>query len=296
VTTDGNTFYKAYDWPGRADGMRSRWWRIQPVYDATLAARSPDPTVVRPPASNDASYVDIVNSGRTPWDPAALHFAVAGKVGSADPYTGGDTTPGSFAVNVTSGDGSPVQPGQTARVQLPWDVTAVAAGAYTATYQLMHGSTQFGPQVSWRLTVAEPVFAAAVAGAPGLAPAGATPSVSPQPVNADGTAAVARAGQTTVRLLFKNTGNLAWPLRGAVRLGTSGPRNRLSASAGAGWPTRNRGATITGVVEDSSAAAVRPGQTAIVDVTVHGNDRPAGTTTEAFELVWEAAPGCRSRR
>lgn len=286
VSTDGNTFYNAYDWPGRSDGMRSRWWRIRPVYDATLAVRSPDPTVVRPPARNAASYVDLVNSGGTAWDPAALHFAVAGN--AADPYTAGDTTPGGFAINLTTNDSSAVQPGQSARLQLPWSIAAVKAGAYTATYRLMHGSTQFGPPVSWQLTVVEPVFSAAVIGRPALAPAGVTPAFAPQPVAGDGTVAVARAGRTSVRLLFKNTGNLSWPVGGPVRLATSGARNRLSASSGPGWLTRNRAAAVSGVLEDADARAVAPGQTAFIDVNLYGNNRAAGSSTETFELIWEA--------
>ena len=288
VSTDGQTFYNAYAWPDKSGGMRSRWWHIRPVYDATLAVRSADPTVVRPPAGNAASYVDIVNTGRTQWDPAALHFAVAGTTGGADPYTGGAAAPGRFVLNLTTGDGSPVQRGQTARVQIDWNVAAVKAGSYQAAYRLMHGNSQFGPAVEWKLTVVEPVFDAAVAGLPAVAPAGAAPPFSPAPVTADGTVAVARSGRTAVRLLFKNTGNLSWPLAGAVRLGTSGPRNRLSASAGPGWVTRTRPAKVSGVLEDPVATAVAPGQTAIVDATIFGNNRPAGTTTETFELVWDA--------
>ena len=286
VTTDGNTFYNAYDWPGRADGMRSRWWRIRPVYDATLAVRSPDPTLVRAPAFNAPSYVDIVNSGATPWDPAALHFAVAGN--AADPYTAGDTTPGGFILNVTTNDNSTVLPGHTARLQLPWNIGPVKAGVYTATYRLMHGSSQFGPTVSWKLIVVEPIFGAAVAGVATLAPAGATPAFSPQPVAADGTVAVARTGRTAVRLQFRNTGNIAWPVGGQVRLATSAARNRLSGSSGPGWLTRNRAAAISSVAEDATASSVAPGQTANIDFTIHGNGRPAGSSVESFELVWEA--------
>jgi hypothetical protein len=99
---------------------------------------------------------------------------------------------------------------------------------------------------------------------------------------------VTRRGHTSVRLLFKNTGNFAWPLNGPVRLGTSAIRNRLSVSAGRDWVTRNRPAKVSGVLEDPAATAVAPGQTAIVDATIFGNNRPAGTTTESFELVWEA--------
>ncbi|MDQ1710391.1 MAG: stage sporulation protein [Frankiaceae bacterium] len=287
VSTDGQAFYTAFAWPGNSAGMRSRWWHIRPVYDASVAVITADPKLVRTPAANSPSYVDLVNTGMTVWDPAALHFAVAGKVGSADPYTGGDTTPGGFVVNLTTGDASAVQPGQSARLQLPWNIGALAAGTYTAAYRLMHGTSQFGPPLDWQLTVVEPVFRASVAALPTTGPAGATPAFAPQPVGADGTVAVARTGHTSVRLLFKNSSNLAWPVGGVVRLGTSAPRNRLSPSAGTGWVSRNRPAKVSGVLEDAAATSVAPGQTAIVDATIFGNNRPAGTTTETFELVWE---------
>ncbi|MEO6712661.1 MAG: SpoIID/LytB domain-containing protein [Mycobacteriales bacterium] len=287
VTTDGNTFYQQFDTP-LVGGMRSRWWRIRPVYDATVATMSANPTLVRAPATNAPSYLDIVNSGGTVWDPSALHFGVSGNTSSADPYTGGDTTPGGFVTNLSTGDSSAVQPGQSARLQLPWSVPALAAGTFTAAYRLMHGASQFGPPITWTITVVEPIFAAGVVGLPLNGAAPPTPPFAPAPVGPDGTVAVARTGTTAVRLLFKNTSNMSWPLAGPVRLGTSGPRNRRSPSAGAAWLSTSRAATVTGVLEDAAATSVAPGQTAIVDTVIHGNSRPAGTTSEAFELVWEA--------
>jgi hypothetical protein len=100
------------------------------VYDAKLAAISPDPTIVRPPAPAGYSYVDVTNTGRTTWDPASIHLTVAGAPGSADPLTGLDRTPGDFVKNLTTGDGSPVQHDQMARIEVNWNVMRLVVGSY----------------------------------------------------------------------------------------------------------------------------------------------------------------------
>lgn len=287
VSTTGTAFFEALPWPARADGLRSNWWQIRPIYDATIAAISDSPTAVRPPAVPGASYVDVTNTGRTTWDPAAVHLTVASSHGSADPLTGGDTTPGSFLTNLTTGDGSAVQPGQQARIAVGWSLARVAAGAYTPSYQLMIGSAAFGPAFGWTVTVREPVFAAATGAQPELAPAGTRPTFSPAPVQSGGIVAVPRSGRTVVRLTFRNTGNLAWPLLGPVQIGTSGPNNRRSAAAGLGWISPTRAARISGVVGKPAATEVAPGETGFADVTLWGNNRKVGLGREVFDLLWE---------
>jgi SpoIID/LytB domain protein len=287
VSTTGDAFYKAFDWPGQAAGMRSRWWRIRPVYDGTVVRHSGNPTVIRGPQTNAASFVDVKNTGLTTWDPAALHFAVASPFGSADRYSGGDRTPGSFAINLNTGASTSVLPGQTARIQLPWNVAAVPVGNYVSTYRLMHGESPFGAAVTYRLAVRNPIFDGAVRGGPSIGATGASPAFSPNPVTRDGTISVSRTGRTSVRLLFKNTGNNRWPVGGPVRLATSGPHNRVSPSYGRSWVTRSQAAKVSSVLEDATSRFVAPGQTGVVELSVYGNNKPAGSTTETFEMVWD---------
>ncbi len=287
VETTGDAFYKAFDWPGEAAGMRSRWWRIRPVYDGTVVRHSGNPTVIRGPATNVASFVDVKNTGLTNWDPAALHFAVSSPLGSADRYNGGDKTPGSFAINLNTGTSTSVLPGQTARIQIPWGVAAVPVGNYVSTYRLMHGDSPFGPAVTWRLAVRNPVFDGVPRGTPSIGAIGPSPAFSPNAVTSDGTVAVARTGRTTVRLLFKNTGNIRWPVGGPVRLATSGPHNRVSPSYGRSWVTRSQAAKVSSVLEDPTSRFVAPGQTGVVELSLYGNNKPVGSTNETFELIWD---------
>jgi hypothetical protein len=61
----------------------------------------------------------------------------------------------------------------------------------------------------------------------------------------------------------------------------------LSPSYGRGWVSRNRAAKVSSVLEDPNSRFVAPGQTGVVELSVFGNNRPAGSTTEKFELVWD---------
>ena len=58
--------------------------------------------------------------------------------------------------------------------------------------------------------------------------------------------AMAPGQTTTVSVRLKNTGNAAWPVGGAVQLGTAGPLDRTSAFQANVWPSRTRAATVTG--------------------------------------------------
>ena len=283
VTTTGGGIYSAHTWPASASGLRGTWFRIKPQYSAELIDKSATPTLVQTPGVAAGKLaVHLRNTGSTAW-PSTVHLAVASPAGAADPMAGGSTRPGPFIRNLSRSGATTVEPGEIARFVVSLDGDAVEPGTYTKAYRLRIGSgAVFGSTYAWTVAVRRPVFASRLTPlAVDTVATDAPPAVRP-----DGTVLVPKAGSTAFDLKVVNTGNLDWPLNGAVQLATSDARGRASASAGAGWLSSSvvsRAASVDGVPD---ATVVRPGQTAVFPVRLHGNAHPVGTTVEAFEVKY----------
>lgn len=287
VESTGGGIYSANPWSGGSDtGIRGSWWRLRSTtYDAAVVSQDAGPTLVRPPgvARKDVRVV-MENRGGLSWPVADLHLALALPPGGEDPLVGRSRRPGAFVRNVTTPDSTTVAPGERAEFRLPLDGSSVGAGTYQPSYRLRIGAgALFGPSVSLTVVVADPVLTAtrvAIAGPAGVGDA-------PPPVAPDGTVIVSRTGSTSVTVKLRNTGNVAWPVGGPVKLGTSVPRGRDSASAGPEWPARSRPAILAGEDGSSEARTVEPGRIGVFRFSVHGNLLAAGVADEAFEPLWE---------
>ena len=285
VVTNGSGIFHAAQWPGVPGGVRGRWFRILPVAGATKVSATATPTLVKSPGiAVQTIETTVRNTGTSTWSTTGLHLTVASADGAADPLTGGSTKPGAYAGNLSRVGATTVTPGELVKFRVRVDGNVLAVGTHSQTYQVRIGTgAGFGGPIALSAKVAAPVFSAALGGAPALGLIAASPtSVSP-----DGTVVVPRNGSATVRLLVRNTGNVAWPVGGAVRLGTSGPRNRVTASGGTGWTSATRTAPVAAVSGYPTATSVAPGRTAVFDVRINGNSKPAGTTYEQLEPVWD---------
>ncbi len=288
VESTGGGIYSANPWAGGSDtGIRGSWWRFRSTtYDAGIISQDAVPTLIRPPGvATKTVTVVMENRGGLDWPVADLHLALALPPGGADPLVGGSTRPGVFARNVTNPGAPIVAPGERAEFTLAFDASTSAVGTVQPAYRLRIGSgALFGPNVLFTVVVADPVLTAlrtAIGGTP--AAGDAPPAVSP-----NGTVIVPRGGAVALTVKVKNTGNVAWPVGGPVKLGASGPRGRTSPSAGAEWTHPSRAAVLSGAEGVDNARTVEPGQVGLFSFTVHGNDLPAGyTTREVFEPLWE---------
>jgi hypothetical protein len=219
------------------------------------------------------------NTGSTAWPTDGLHLAVASPPGQADALVGGSTRPGALVPTTATS----IAPGGTAAFTFALDSKAVAVGNHGRAYRLRIGDDPvFGATVNWTIPVDAARFTAAVAAKPAVvaSPTGGAPPA----VFADGrTVVVPRAGSTDVRLQARNTGNVTWPAAPDtnVVLGTSGPRERASASAGAGWLSPKRPARL------ADTSPVAPGGVGSFGLTLYGANQPVGVTTESFEPAWE---------
>jgi SpoIID/LytB domain protein len=289
VSTTGGGVYSAHIWPSSSTGLRGSWWHIKTPaspYTASIVGKSATPALVRPPGASTARLaVHYKNTGSVAWPVSGLHLAVSSPAGAADPLAAGSTRPGVYVRNITTPGATSVKPGEAARFEVPLDAEGIEPGTYQQAYRLRIGSgAVFGPEVAWSVPVVRPVFTSSVVALAG--PATAASGDAPPAVRQDGTVVVPRSGSTSLQVKVKNTGNVDWPLKGAVQLVTSGPRGRESVSAGSTWPSASVAARASAVEGVSGATVVKPGQTAIFPLTVNGNGRSVGLRPESFEVKW----------
>ncbi|HWL38259.1 MAG TPA: SpoIID/LytB domain-containing protein [Frankiaceae bacterium] len=286
VNTTGGGVYGAHTWPASSTGLRGSWWHIKTPYTASIVGKSATPTLIRPPGASTARLaVHYKNTGSIAWPVSGLHLAVSSPAGAADPLAGGSTRPGAYVRNITTPGATSVKPGEAARFEVPLNADGINPGTYRQAYRLRIGSgAVFGPEVAWFVPVVRPVFTSSVVALAG--PATAASGDAPPAVWKDGTVVVPRSGSTSLQVKVKNTGNVDWPLKGAVQLVTSDPRGRESVSAGSTWPSKSVAARASAVEGVSGATVVKPGQTAIFPVTINGNGRTVGLRPESFEVKW----------
>jgi SpoIID/LytB domain protein len=283
VTTTGGGVYLANTWPTSSSGLRGSWWHIIPTYGAALAGQSATKTLVHSPgvAKGDL-VVNYKNTGSAIWDASTVHLAVS--TGGVDPMVG-TSKPGVFGGNLTRSGATTVEPNEVARFVVHLDASSSEPGSYVKSYRVQIGAgSLFGPVVTWTVPVVEPVFTASLAGITGTA--AAPTDGSPAPVNPNGTVLLPRGGAVSLNVRMRNTGNVAWPLHGAVRLVGSDPHMRESISTGSDWISTSQVSAAASVEGVANATAVQPGQVAVFPMTLHGNGRATGLTEETFEPVW----------
>ncbi len=293
VTTTGAGIYNANPWPANSNGLRSSWWHIAAATSSSIVTQSAAPTLVQSPGISTGTLTTTLrNTGSTTWSADRLHLAVASPPGQADPLVGGSTTPGTYTGTATT-----IAPGENADFRFVLTGDGVAAGLHGRSYRLRSGTgALFGTTVSWQMQVNAPVYRAVVAARPvstAARPATA-PADAPSAVFADGrTVVVPINGSTGLRVAAKNTGNITWPAATSsgtpatttpspILLGTSGARDRVSDSADPSWVSPARASRMGGT------APVGPGQAGTFDLTLAGNGKPVGVTSESFEPLWDA--------
>jgi len=281
LTVTGRDIYLANVWPASSNGMRSSWWHVLPSFNSQVVSKSSAPRLVRSPGvSTGVLTATLKNVGTATWPTSGLHLAVSSPPGQADPLVGNSTKPGLYTGTATS-----IAPGASAAFRFSLTGNAVPPGLHARSYRLRIGSgAVFGTLVSYQVPVDAPVYSGTQVGAPvstsGTAPTGEAPG----PVLADGRSIVVPVrGSTPLSVRVKNTGNITWPVTagGPVRLGTSSPLNRVSASSGSSWLVAG---TRPSAVRAS--APVAPGQSGTFGLTLYGNSKPVGATTEVFQPLW----------
>jgi SpoIID/LytB domain protein len=281
VSTTGAGVYNAHPWPANSDGMKSSWWHVLPATNSALVSQSAAPRLVQNPGvSTGTLTATLRNNGTTAWPTSGMRMVVASPVGQADPLVGNSTNPGLY-----TGTASSVPPDGTATFSFSLTGDNVPPGVYARSYRLRLGTGQIvGVTVSWRISVDASVLTATKTDGP-TSTAAASATEAPGAVLADGrTVVVPVNGSTPLTFTLQNTGNITWPVTagGPVRLGTDAPHQRVSDSSGPSWLVAGtRPSSVT------AAAPIAPGQSGKLGLTLYGNNKPLGATTEAFVPLWE---------
>jgi SpoIID/LytB domain protein len=174
--------------------------------------------------------------------------------------------PATLSRNVTRPGVTTVYPGEVGEWVVPVTGANAAPGSYSFTLRPATPSgTAYGPTMTVKATVVAADFSA-------------------QLVLVKSTVDVPSDGRAGTYYYVKNTGNVSWPVGGALRsavLGTSSPSHDPS------WYSATRPGSLTSNRSVDGATMVRPGEVARFAFLLAGNGRAAGTRSEKFGISWD---------
>ena len=93
---------------------------------------------------------------------------------------------------------------------------------------------------------------------------------------------VPRRGKATIWYDVRNTGNVAWPVKGAVRSTAT-----RSPSRSRTWLSPTRPSAVSVNRTQPGARTVAPGQVGRINVALAGNGRTAGARADNYGLTWD---------
>ncbi len=264
VTTE--SFEPTWDGQGYLGGATTLTVvRVDPSRAHLAAVATAPPAALRLPTGPPMTATFVVrlrNLGGVAW--AVGREALTS--GSASPFATAawstSSRPPALAGNISRPGTRAVRPGEVGEWLVPVSAFRQAVGTRSLVLRPVGG----GPSVRTSITVTAARFAGVL--------------VAVHPV-----VKVSATGAATSWFEVRNTGNVGWPVRGAVRsmaLASAG-----SPSRAAGWITSARPGPTTNS-SSPGARQVAPGQVARFSVVLAGNRRTTPNAAgEPFDVVWE---------
>ena len=238
--------------------------RVDPSVPHLAAVATAPPAVLRlvnGPAGTATVVVRLRNLGGDAW-PIGQESLTSG---AASPFSTAawptPSRPPALAVNATRPGTLAVRPGEVGE----WRVPVSASHRAVGTRQLVLRPVGGGPSVTTSITVTAATFAGVLIGV--------HPSVT-----------VPATGVATSWFDVRNTGNVAWPVGGAVR--SAALASGGSPSRAGGWIVSARPGTAVNL-SSPGARTIAPGQVARFAVILAGNRRTPRAVSEPFGVVWE---------
>jgi SpoIID/LytB domain protein len=174
--------------------------------------------------------------------------------------------PATLRRNVTRPGVTTVYPGEVGEWAIKLTGVKAAPGSYSFTVRpATPAGAAYGPTYTVKATVVAASFTAALQYV--------HPSVD-----------VPSSGRKATYYYVKNTGNVAWPVGGALR---SSVRAGSSPSHDTSWFSASRPGSVYSNVTAPGATLVMPGQVAAFVVFLAGNGRPPGAHSELFGISWD---------
>lgn len=155
VAVSGSTLRARFEWPARANGLRSSWFNPV-IFNAELVSATVDPS--GPAGADIPVVVALRNTGNVAW-------AVGGDVrlGGDDPpgrqsaFAGADwispSRPASVTGNATRPGAGAVSPGEVGEFRFKLHTQNVRPGAYTEAFRPVVGADAWMPDVGISFTV-----------------------------------------------------------------------------------------------------------------------------------------------
>jgi SpoIID/LytB domain protein len=253
-------------WIGGA-ALPLRVVRVNPAVDrSAVVDLRPASTITlkNAPTGKALLRIRLRNTGGSAW-PVGTEKLSANATPLASGWPSSTQAP-PLAVNVTRPGVGAVYPGEVGEWRVPLSAYKKADGSYAINLRAQGPAGAYGPTVGLTVKVVKATFTGSV-------------------VRVSGTVKVPRTGKAVATFDVKNTGNVAWPVGGAVRSGSltkGGSPSRASS-----WLSPSRPGPIWFNVTKPGATSIAPGQVARFKVVLAGNSRSLGTRSEAFDVVWE---------
>jgi SpoIID/LytB domain protein len=231
---------------------------------ATDRAPATGITLVNAPTGRLNLVLRLRNVGGQPWvvgqerlkatsTPLATHWLAPDR-------------PSTLSTNVSRPGVTQVFPGEVGLWTIPVSGASAAPGSYSFTVRpQMPSGTVYGPTYTVKATVVAANFSA-------------------QLTLVRSSVDVPRNGHASTYFYVKNTGNVAWPVGGALRstvLAGSSPSHDPS------WYSVSRPGSLTSNLNASGSTLVLPGQVARFVIVLAGNGRATGSRTERFGMSWD---------
>ncbi len=176
--------------------------------------------------------------------------------------------PGSVAANVSRAGATTIGPGELAQLDIRINGNGRAPVTYNETFGVVWDGVSF--------TDVKAAVTFRIVGAPAVKARVTTPARSVD---------VPSGGAVQTTFSVQNTGTRAWPVGGLVR---STSLTAGNPSYGPSWLSANRPGTVDANLSRPGAETVEPGDVARFDITLAGNNRPAGSYRERFGVVFDS--------
>ena len=233
------------------------------LYKADLVSKSPDLTLSAGDSAN--LWVELKNTGNVPWSGVGDNKNQF-RLGAAQPkdrlslLADDSWISGNRAATLEQ---AVVYPGEVGRIS--FNIKTKSAGTYKEYFSpVVEYISWFNLPLSWNITVKKEE----------------TSNYQVELISRSGDIELNRGEMGALTVVFKNTGNISWPMTntGAVRLGTTQLMDRQSRFYGNSWVSKNR-ATDMGF-------EISPGSEIALTFAITAPDT-AGVYYESFKLVSE---------
>ena len=226
-------------------------------------------SLVNAPTGTRTLVLRLRNLGGSSWTVGRDALQATAPSALATSAWASSSRPPALAVNASRPGQASVQPGELGEWRIPVSGLHARPGTLSLTLRATYGGHLYGPAVTSKVTVVAARFTGSV-------------------VARHAVVQVPRRGTAATSYDVRNTGNVAWVVRGSLR---STVRAGSSPSRAISWFSASRPGSLSTSVTHPGSRVVRPGEVGRFVVLLAGNGRSPRTASEAFGMTWDGWRG-----